>query len=49
MGLLTLLLVPFSITHARTLTRGEGVALLTIWIAYMALRLALAGYGGAVP
>jgi cation:H+ antiporter len=48
LALFTAVLVPFSLTNGRCIGRTEGVALLVLWIAYVALRLGLLGPLGPV-
>ena len=44
LALFTVILVPFSLTNGRRIVRTEGVVLLVLWIAYIALRVGLFGH-----
>jgi cation:H+ antiporter len=41
--LFTAILVPFSLTNGRCIVRSEGVVLLVLWVAYIALRVGVFG------
>ncbi len=43
LALFTAILVPFSLTNGRCIVRTEGVVLLVLWIAFIALRVGLFG------
>jgi hypothetical protein len=40
MGLLTAVLLPIAIRSGQTITRGEGAVLLSVFLGYLAFRLA---------